>query len=123
MPAMEISPRELRDAEIPDSFRGYNRDTVDEFLERAAATIEALQERNRQLTERLQAALAAAETAAKQAPAPAPAPVPAPAPEPAPVVVETPPPAPVPVPGAAGGSQPDVPQPAGTGRGTIIITR
>ncbi|MFZ4516223.1 MAG: DivIVA domain-containing protein [Acidimicrobiia bacterium] len=71
---MEISPRELRTAEIPDSFRGYNRDVVDEFLERAAASIEALQERNRQLTERLQAALATAEHAAQSAPVIPPAP-------------------------------------------------
>lgn len=72
MLGMEISPRELRTAEIPDSFRGYNRDVVDEFLERAAATVEALQERNRQLTERLQAALAAAEHATQQPAAPEP---------------------------------------------------
>lgn len=83
MPGMEISPRELRTAEIPDSFRGYNRDVVDEFLERAAATVEALQERNRQLTERLQAALAAAEHATQQ---PA-----APEPQEAPAVVASPP--------------------------------
>jgi len=94
---MEISPRELRDAEIPDSFRGYNRDVVDEFLERAAATIEALQERNRQLTERLQSALAAAEAAASAPPVAAEV-APPPPPPPAPVAVEPEPePEPAPV--------------------------
>jgi cell division septum initiation protein DivIVA len=90
---MEISPRELRDADIPTEFRGYSRDVVDDFLERAATTIEALQERNRQLTERLQMAIAAAQAQA-QAPTPAPAPqveAPAPVVEPEPVVVEEPP--------------------------------
>ena len=112
---MEISPRELREAEIPDAFRGFNREVVDEFLDRAAATIEALQERNRQLTERLQAALAAAESAQQEveaaqaeleaaragAPAaPAPAPpvvVPEPEPRPEPVVAAAPPPPPPPL--------------------------
>lgn len=50
---MDVTPRELRDIEIREGFRGYNRDDVDEILERAAATIEGLQERLRQLTERV----------------------------------------------------------------------
>jgi DivIVA domain-containing protein len=50
---MDVSPRELRDTDIREGFRGYHRDDVDELLERAAATIEGLSERVRQLTERL----------------------------------------------------------------------
>ncbi len=54
--AMEISPRELRDVEIRESLRGYNRDEVNDLLERAAGTIEATAERLQQLTERLASA-------------------------------------------------------------------
>lgn len=54
--AMEISPRELRDVEIRESLRGYNRDEVNDLLERAAGTIEATTERLQQLTERLASA-------------------------------------------------------------------
>jgi cell division initiation protein len=50
---MDVSPRELRDTDIREGFRGYHRDDVDELLERAASTIEGLSERVRQLTERL----------------------------------------------------------------------
>jgi DivIVA domain-containing protein len=50
---MDVTPRELRDTDIREGFRGYHRDDVDELLERAAATIEGLQERVRQLTEKL----------------------------------------------------------------------
>lgn len=39
--------------EIREGFRGYNRDEVDELLERAATTIEELQERIRKLSNRL----------------------------------------------------------------------
>ena len=53
---MEITPRELRDVEIRESFRGYSRDEVNELLERAAATIDAANERMQQLSERLGAA-------------------------------------------------------------------
>src|SRR5438270_8728416 len=53
---MEISPRELRDVEIRESLRGYNRDEVNDLLERAAGTIEATTERLQQLTERLASA-------------------------------------------------------------------
>src|SRR6478752_2135626 len=48
---MDVSPRELRDIDIREGFRGYNRDDVDELLERAAATIEGLNERMRRLAE------------------------------------------------------------------------
>jgi cell division initiation protein len=50
---MEITPRELRDVEIRETFRGYNRDDVNELLERAAATIATADERMGQMTERL----------------------------------------------------------------------
>jgi DivIVA domain-containing protein len=53
---MDVTPRELRDIDIREGFRGYNRDDVDELLERAAATIEALNERVRRLTEQVSSA-------------------------------------------------------------------
>jgi cell division septum initiation protein DivIVA len=53
---MDVTPRELRDTDIREGFRGYHRDDVDELLERAASTIEALTERVRQATERLSSA-------------------------------------------------------------------
>lgn len=52
---MEISPRELRDVEIAEAWRGYHRDVVNDLLERAAATIEAANQRVRELSERLSA--------------------------------------------------------------------
>jgi len=51
---MDVTPRELRDTDIREGFRGYHRDDVDELLERAASTVEGLTERVRQLTDRLQ---------------------------------------------------------------------
>lgn len=53
---MDVTPRELRDTDIREGFRGYHRDDVDELLERAAATVENLTERVRQLSERLASA-------------------------------------------------------------------
>jgi DivIVA domain-containing protein len=53
---MDVTPRELRDVEIREAFRGYNRDEVNDLLERAAGAIEALNERTRVLGERLSAA-------------------------------------------------------------------
>ena len=53
---MEITPRELRDVEIRESFRGYSRDEVNELLERAAATLDAANERIQQMSERLSTA-------------------------------------------------------------------
>ncbi len=50
---MDVTPRELRDTDIREGFRGYHRDDVDELLERAASTVEGLTERVRQLTERV----------------------------------------------------------------------
>ena len=75
---MDVSPQELRDVEIREAWRGYHRDDVDELLERAAATIEHLEEQVHQ-----------AQARAAQAPAPPPARTPAPvAPTPAPVPVQ-----------------------------------
>jgi cell division initiation protein len=53
---MEITPRELRDVEIREAFRGYSRDEVNELLERAAATLDAANERVQQMSERLSTA-------------------------------------------------------------------
>ena len=39
---MDVTPQELRSSEIKDSWRGYDRYEVDDLLERAAITIEAL---------------------------------------------------------------------------------
>jgi len=50
---MEITPRKLRDVEIREAFRGYSRDEVNELLERAAATLDAANERVQQMSERL----------------------------------------------------------------------
>jgi|tagenome__1003787_1003787.scaffolds.fasta_scaffold20900130_1 DivIVA domain-containing protein len=53
MARMEITPRELRDVEIRAEMRGYHRDEVNDLLERAAASLDASNERINQLTERL----------------------------------------------------------------------
>ena len=50
---MEITPRELRDVEIAEAWRGSHRDVVNDLLERAAATIESANERVRELSDRL----------------------------------------------------------------------
>jgi DivIVA domain-containing protein len=83
MASIDVTPQELRDIEIREAWRGYHRDDVDELLERAAATIEHLQEENRQLKARLaQAPKQAQPQPAQPQPAqPQPAPV-APAPLP-----------------------------------------
>ena len=81
---MDVTPQELRDIDIRESFRGYHRDEVDELLERAAGTIEHLEHQIRILQERL-ASGAAPQRAPQPAPQPqqaAPAAAPAPAPGP-----------------------------------------
>ena len=40
---MDVTPRELRDIDIRERLGGYNKDDVDDLLERAAARIEALE--------------------------------------------------------------------------------
>lgn len=37
---MDVTPRELRDSDIREAWRGYSREEVDDLLERAAAAIE-----------------------------------------------------------------------------------
>ena len=82
---MDVTPQELRDIEIRESFRGYHRDDVDELLERAAATIEHLEHQIRILQERLASGPApAARREPERAPVPAPVPTPAAAPVPVP---------------------------------------
>jgi DivIVA domain-containing protein len=49
---MDMTAQELRDIDIRDSFRGYHRDDVDDLLERAAVTIEHLEQQIRTLQER-----------------------------------------------------------------------
>jgi cell division initiation protein len=50
---MEVTPHDLRNAELREAFRGYRPDEVEELLERAAITLERMHERNRQLQERM----------------------------------------------------------------------
>jgi DivIVA domain-containing protein len=78
MASMDVTPQELRDVEIREAWRGYHRDDVDELLERAAATIEHLQDEVRQA--QLRAAQAPPAPAART-PAVTPAPTPPPIPE------------------------------------------
>jgi DivIVA domain-containing protein len=68
---MDVTPQELRGSEIKDSWRGYDRDEVDDLLERAAVTIEGL-------TQKLQDAGSRPAPAAAAAPAAVPAEVPLP---------------------------------------------
>ena len=49
---MDVSPKTLREVEFREKLRGYHPEDVDQFLERVAAGIEALQDRLRQTTER-----------------------------------------------------------------------
>jgi DivIVA domain-containing protein len=55
METTEVTPRELRDTEITERLRGYDRDEVDELLERAALTVESYGEHIRDLSDRLDA--------------------------------------------------------------------
>lgn len=50
---MDLTPHDLRNAELREAFRGYRPDEVEELLERAAVTLERMHERNRMLQERL----------------------------------------------------------------------
>src|SRR5262245_27931281 len=49
---MALTGRELREIDIRESFRGYQREEVDDALERAAATIEQLERPARALKDR-----------------------------------------------------------------------
>jgi cell division initiation protein len=57
---MDVTPQELRSSEIKDSWRGYDRDEVDDLLERAAVTIEHLTQQVHESTGRPVPAAAAA---------------------------------------------------------------
>lgn len=61
---MDVTARELREIDLGESFRGYNRDEVEDLLERAAAAIEELELRIQQLGAQLAAASAASTAAA-----------------------------------------------------------
>ena len=80
MDASQSALDSLRTVEFRETLKGYHRDDVDEYLEKAAVEAEGLQEQLRQSNERLRKAaetIAQLETelAAKpEAPAPAPAP-------------------------------------------------
>src|ERR687895_506824 len=50
---MDVTPHDLRNAELREAFRGYRPDEVEELLERAAITLERMHERNRQLQEKI----------------------------------------------------------------------
>src|SRR5712691_13095952 len=50
---MDVTPHDLRNAELREAFRGYRPEEVEELLERAAITLEKMHERNRQLQERM----------------------------------------------------------------------
>lgn len=50
---MDVTPHDLRNAELREAFRGYRPDEVEELLERAAVTLERMHERVRMLQERI----------------------------------------------------------------------
>ena len=52
---MDVTPHDLRNAELREAFRGYRPEEVEELLERAAVTLERMHERNRQLLEKWRA--------------------------------------------------------------------
>src|SRR5438270_1374073 len=49
---MELTPQQLCEVEFSEQWRGYSRDQVDDFIERVAAAVSALQDRLRKMTER-----------------------------------------------------------------------
>jgi len=69
---MDVTPQELRGSEIKDAWRGYDRDEVDDLLERAAVTIEHLmvQVQEAQAHPPIAAAAAAVAVAAEPVPLP-----------------------------------------------------
>jgi cell division initiation protein len=62
---MDVTPHDLRNAELREAFRGYRPEEVEELLERAAVTLERMHERNRQLQEKV-ASLEAEGSTAKE---------------------------------------------------------
>jgi DivIVA domain-containing protein len=82
MDASQSALDSLRTVEFRETLKGYHRDDVDEYLEKAAVEAEGLQEQLRQTGERLRQAgerISHLEQAVEQQPAPAPAPAPEPA--------------------------------------------
>jgi cell division initiation protein len=71
MTAMDVTPQELRSSEIKDSWRGYDRDEVDDLLERAAVTIESLTQQLQESHSRPSPAMAASPVPVAEAPLPA----------------------------------------------------
>ena len=69
---MDVTPQELRSSEIKDSWRGYDRDEVDDLLERAAVTIESLTQDLQEAASRPAPAAAAPVAAAAPAEVPLP---------------------------------------------------
>ena len=69
---MDVTPQELRSSEIKDSWRGYDRDEVDDLLERAAVTIESLTQDLQSASSRPAPAAAAPVAAAAPAEVPLP---------------------------------------------------
>ena len=62
---MDVTPHDLRNAELREAFRGYRPEEVEELLERAAVTLERMHERYRQLQEKI-ASLEAEGSTAKE---------------------------------------------------------
>jgi len=50
---MDVTPHDLRNAELREAFRGYRPDEVEELLERAAVTLERTHDRVRAMQEKL----------------------------------------------------------------------
>ena len=76
MDASQSALDSLRTVEFRETLKGYHRDDVDEYLEKAAVEAEGLQEQLRQSGERLRQAaerISQLETALEQQPAPQPA--------------------------------------------------
>src|ERR1700722_1022173 len=76
MDASQSALDSLRTVEFRETLKGYHRDDVDEYLEKAAVEAEGLQEQLRQSGERLRQAaerISQLETALEQQPPPAPA--------------------------------------------------
>jgi cell division initiation protein len=62
---MDVTPHDLRNAELREAFRGYRPEEVEELLERAAVTLERMHKHNRQLQEKV-GALEAEGSSAKE---------------------------------------------------------
>jgi cell division initiation protein len=52
---MELGAKEIKEKQFRDAWRGYNQDDVDDFLDRVAEAMDALQREIAALRERLDA--------------------------------------------------------------------